>query len=236
MGKIRIWQAFSCNFKKKNNQVIIRRFVTLKCYMAKRHVWMFRFHHCLFGFFFVRSDFFVWRCSVSICGFVWIQELNINMLPPDCRKCINLHHLRKSQTSLPKKSTAFYTPSVSWTLTWTGSELEFIPKSVWTTCAFIARILLSKILIGILTFFRSVDTTQFQLFHPSLEDMAKAEKLFCSSSSHKIDYYTSAERMDHVPALKAPEVSETLFFYPFKLFKFLKNIHLLHELKQWISR
>lgn len=53
---------------------------------------------------------------------------------------------------------------------------------------------------------RSVDTTQFQLFHPSLEDMAKAEKLFCSSSSHKIDYYTSAERMDHAPALKAPEV------------------------------
>lgn len=60
------------------------------------------------------------------------------------------------------------------------------------------------------TFFRSVDTTQFQLFHPSLEDMAKAEKLFYSSSSHKIDYYTSAERMDHVPALKAPEVSESI--------------------------
>lgn len=54
---------------------------------------------------------------------------------------------------------------------------------------------------------RSVDKTQFQLFHPSLEDMVKAEKLFCSSSSHRIDYYTSAERMDHVPALKQPEVS-----------------------------
>lgn len=64
-------------------------------------------------------------------------------------------------------------------------------------------------MIGIWTFFRSVDTAQFQLFHPSLEDMAKAEKLFYSSSSHKIDYYTSAERMDHVPALKAPEVSQT---------------------------
>lgn len=57
-----------------------------------------------------------------------------------------------------------------------------------------------------------MDTTQFQLFHPSLEDMTEAEKLFCSSSSHKIDYYTSAERMDHAPALKAPEVSETFFF------------------------
>eukprot|EP00066_Takifugu_rubripes_P001192 XP_003962219.2 PREDICTED: GTP-binding protein 8 [Takifugu rubripes] len=53
---------------------------------------------------------------------------------------------------------------------------------------------------------RSVDVTQFQLFHPSLEDMIKAEKLFCSSPSHRIDYYTSAERTDHIPALKQPEV------------------------------
>ncbi|KAF1382192.1 hypothetical protein PFLUV_G00141070 [Perca fluviatilis] len=53
---------------------------------------------------------------------------------------------------------------------------------------------------------RSVDRTQFQLFHPSLEDMVKAEKLFYSSPSHKIDYYISAERLDHVPALKPPEV------------------------------
>ncbi|XP_075938020.1 GTP-binding protein 8 isoform X3 [Anarhichas minor] len=53
---------------------------------------------------------------------------------------------------------------------------------------------------------RSVDRTQFQLFHPSLEDMVKAEKLFYSSPSHKIDYHISAERMDHVPALKPPEV------------------------------
>ncbi|XP_071340603.1 GTP-binding protein 8 isoform X2 [Trachinotus anak] len=52
----------------------------------------------------------------------------------------------------------------------------------------------------------SVDRTPFQLFHPSMEDMVKAEKLFCSSHSHKIDYYTSAERMDHVPALQQPEV------------------------------
>lgn len=55
---------------------------------------------------------------------------------------------------------------------------------------------------------RSVDKTQFQLFHPSVEDMVNTEKLFCSSSSHRIDYYVSAERMDHVPALKQPEVSE----------------------------
>ncbi|XP_027142843.1 GTP-binding protein 8 [Larimichthys crocea] len=53
---------------------------------------------------------------------------------------------------------------------------------------------------------RSVDRTPFQLFHPSLEDMLEAEKLFCSTPAHKIDYYVSAERMDHVPALKQPEV------------------------------
>ncbi|XP_059199025.1 GTP-binding protein 8 [Centropristis striata] len=53
---------------------------------------------------------------------------------------------------------------------------------------------------------RSVDRAPFQLFHPSLEDMIKAEKLFYSSPSHHIDYYLSAERMDHAPALKAPEV------------------------------
>ncbi|XP_034550359.1 GTP-binding protein 8 isoform X2 [Notolabrus celidotus] len=54
--------------------------------------------------------------------------------------------------------------------------------------------------------FRSVDRTPFQLFHPSLEDMVRAEQLFHSSPSHKIDYCASAERMDHAPALKPPEV------------------------------
>lgn len=36
--------------------------------------------------------------------------------------------------------------------------------------------------------------------------MIEAEKLFYSSPSHHIDYYVSAERMDHVPALIQPEV------------------------------
>ncbi|XP_044221292.1 GTP-binding protein 8 [Thunnus albacares] len=53
---------------------------------------------------------------------------------------------------------------------------------------------------------RSVDRTQFQLFHPSVEDIIKAEKLFYSSSSHKIDYYVSAERMEQIPPMKQPEV------------------------------
>lgn len=51
-----------------------------------------------------------------------------------------------------------------------------------------------------------MDRTQFQLFNPHLKDMVEAEKLFYSSPSHRIDYYTSAERMGHVPALKQPEV------------------------------
>lgn len=53
---------------------------------------------------------------------------------------------------------------------------------------------------------QSVDMSQFQLFHPTVEDMLKAEKLFCTTASHKIDYYTSAERMDHAPDMKQPEV------------------------------
>ncbi|XP_062287983.1 GTP-binding protein 8 [Scomber scombrus] len=53
---------------------------------------------------------------------------------------------------------------------------------------------------------RSVDRTAFQLFHPSVEDVMKAEKLFCSSSTHKIDYHISAERMEQIPAMKQPEV------------------------------
>ncbi|XP_072300114.1 GTP-binding protein 8 [Eucyclogobius newberryi] len=53
---------------------------------------------------------------------------------------------------------------------------------------------------------RSVDRSDFRLFHPSVEDMLRAEKLFCSSLSHRIDYYTSVERMDHAPDIKQPEV------------------------------
>ncbi|XP_013882758.1 GTP-binding protein 8, partial [Austrofundulus limnaeus] len=52
----------------------------------------------------------------------------------------------------------------------------------------------------------SVDRTPFNLFQPSLEDLLEAEKLFCSSPSHKIDYFISAKRMDHAPLLKSPEV------------------------------
>lgn len=53
---------------------------------------------------------------------------------------------------------------------------------------------------------QSVDTGKFHLFEPNMGDIAKAERLFVSSPSHKIDYFTSAERMDHAPTLKQPEV------------------------------
>ncbi|CAL8240725.1 unnamed protein product [Merluccius merluccius] len=53
---------------------------------------------------------------------------------------------------------------------------------------------------------RSVDRTHFQLFQPCFEDIVKAEQLFQSSPSNHIDYLSSAVRMDHVPALKQPEV------------------------------
>lgn len=67
-----------------------------------------------------------------------------------------------------------------------------------------------KVLVDLNAVFRSVDKTQFQLFHPTVEDMTKAEKLFCSTTSHRIDYYVSAERMEHAPALTQPEVSSMI--------------------------
>lgn len=53
---------------------------------------------------------------------------------------------------------------------------------------------------------RSVDRTNFQLFQPSLEDVVRAEKLFHPTASNRIDYLSSAVRVDHAPALKHPEV------------------------------
>lgn len=67
-----------------------------------------------------------------------------------------------------------------------------------------------NLLVDLNAVFRSVDKTQFQLFHPSVEDIMKAEKLFCSTTSHRIDYYVSAERMEHAPALTQPEVSSMI--------------------------
>ncbi|XP_051566401.1 GTP-binding protein 8-like [Myxocyprinus asiaticus] len=51
-----------------------------------------------------------------------------------------------------------------------------------------------------------VAQAQFKIFHPSLDDLRRAETLFTPSIKHHIDYSTSAVRMDHVPVLKQPEV------------------------------
>ncbi|XP_053311552.1 GTP-binding protein 8 [Spea bombifrons] len=51
-----------------------------------------------------------------------------------------------------------------------------------------------------------VDRTNYRLFDPSLEQIMKAEEVFRPSGKHVIDYYTSAVRLDHTPALMQPEV------------------------------
>nr|XP_015194506.1 PREDICTED: GTP-binding protein 8 isoform X1 [Lepisosteus oculatus]XP_015194507.1 PREDICTED: GTP-binding protein 8 isoform X1 [Lepisosteus oculatus] len=51
-----------------------------------------------------------------------------------------------------------------------------------------------------------VSKTNFQLFQPSFEDIERAEALFSPSKKHKIDYFTSAVRMDHAPVITQPEV------------------------------
>ncbi|XP_053561864.1 GTP-binding protein 8 isoform X2 [Bombina bombina] len=52
----------------------------------------------------------------------------------------------------------------------------------------------------------SIDRTNFNLFDPSLEQIAKSEGLFRPFGKHVIDYFTSAVRMDHVPLITQPEV------------------------------
>ncbi|XP_028848144.1 GTP-binding protein 8 isoform X2 [Denticeps clupeoides] len=52
----------------------------------------------------------------------------------------------------------------------------------------------------------SVDRGDFQIFQPSEDDLCRAEALFTPSAKHHIDYFASAVRMDHVPALNQPEV------------------------------
>lgn len=51
-----------------------------------------------------------------------------------------------------------------------------------------------------------VDQAEFKIFHPSLNDLCRAETLFTPSHKNQIDYSSSAVRMDHVPVLKQPEV------------------------------
>ncbi|XP_056649441.1 GTP-binding protein 8 isoform X2 [Monodelphis domestica] len=43
-------------------------------------------------------------------------------------------------------------------------------------------------------------------FDPSLEDIARAEVAFCPSPNHRIDYLSSAVRLDHAPSSSSPEI------------------------------
>ena len=45
------------------------------------------------------------------------------------------------------------------------------------------------------------------VFHPSLEDIARAESCFKASARNRIEYLTAAVRLDHAPDLRHPEVS-----------------------------
>ncbi|KAJ8246727.1 hypothetical protein GJAV_G00254710 [Gymnothorax javanicus] len=51
-----------------------------------------------------------------------------------------------------------------------------------------------------------VNRGDFSLFQPSLKDIARAEPLFTPSPKHRIDYHTSAVRMEHAPSTQQPEV------------------------------
>ncbi|KAM6223970.1 GTP-binding protein 8 [Rhynchocyon petersi] len=49
-------------------------------------------------------------------------------------------------------------------------------------------------------------TLQLRLFDPSLEDIARADELFTATARHRIEYLSSAARLDHAPDLPRPEV------------------------------
>ncbi|KAK6487049.1 GTP-binding protein 8-like [Huso huso] len=51
-----------------------------------------------------------------------------------------------------------------------------------------------------------VNTSNFQLFQPRYEDIKMAEMFFTPSKKQKIDYFTSAVRMDHAPLITQSEV------------------------------
>ncbi|KAK1167952.1 GTP-binding protein 8-like isoform X1 [Acipenser oxyrinchus oxyrinchus] len=51
-----------------------------------------------------------------------------------------------------------------------------------------------------------VNMSNFQLFQPRFEDIKRAEMFFTPSKKHKIDYFTSAVRMDHAPLITQSEV------------------------------
>ncbi|XP_016055701.1 PREDICTED: GTP-binding protein 8 isoform X1 [Miniopterus natalensis] len=50
------------------------------------------------------------------------------------------------------------------------------------------------------------DLLQLRIFDPSLEDVARAESFFTATARNRIEYRSSAVRLDHAPDLLRPEV------------------------------
>lgn len=48
-----------------------------------------------------------------------------------------------------------------------------------------------------------------RLFDPSLEDIGRAESIFAATARNRIEYLSSAVRLDHAPSLRQPEVRLT---------------------------
>lgn len=48
-----------------------------------------------------------------------------------------------------------------------------------------------------------------RLFDPSLEDIGRAESVFAATVRNRIEYLSSAVRLDHAPSLRQPEVRLT---------------------------
>lgn len=48
-----------------------------------------------------------------------------------------------------------------------------------------------------------------RLFDPSLEDIGRAESIFEATARNRIEYLSSAVRLDHAPSLQQPEVRLT---------------------------
>lgn len=47
-----------------------------------------------------------------------------------------------------------------------------------------------------------------RLFDPSLEDITRAERVFEATARNRVEYLSSAVRLDHAPSLQQPEVRE----------------------------
>lgn len=48
-----------------------------------------------------------------------------------------------------------------------------------------------------------------RLFDPSFEDIGRAESIFAATAGNRIEYLSSAVRLDHAPSLQQPEVRTT---------------------------